>query len=177
MNGLLEALSSGLSKVPSALIAAALLAGPTAIWLIVRLTNPPDPPLRAGGEVGEQLLWVCAACRSINEDRVEQCYRCQRARRGSVPHVVIDVGPPSAPGVGIAVGPGRRADAPVPSSWLGGALDLGGPSPAPHERDEVDDVAAAMIDPVEPREPAGSTGRRPARPARAAARPRKRRAP
>jgi hypothetical protein len=117
-NGVFEAIVNGLSKLPSAIIAAALLAGPTAIWLIARFTNPPDP---AKHEVvaQENLLWVCGACRSLNEDRLESCYRCHRLREAIPP--ALDAGRASrrAPGVGVAVGPGRPAERHPAYSWLG----------------------------------------------------------
>jgi len=117
-NGLFEAILSGLSKLPSAIIAAALLAGPTAIWLIARFTNPPDP---AKHEVAaqENLLWVCGSCRSLNENRLESCYRCHR-RREAISHA-LDAGRAArlAHGVGVAVGPGRPAERNTAYSWLG----------------------------------------------------------
>jgi len=115
--GLYEALMNGLGTVPSALIAAALLAGPTAVWLIARLVNPPD--IGATQELAlEELLWVCPQCRSINEDRIVSCYRCHKLRADESVPLVIETAPTgTGPGVGIAVGPG----APVPApdrSWI-----------------------------------------------------------
>jgi hypothetical protein len=105
--GLFEAVMSGLAQVPSAVIAAALIAGPTAIWLIARFLNPPDVATRDEGGL-EELLWVCPACRSINEDRIASCYRCPRLRTGEGVPLVAEPAPTRpAPGVGIAVGPGR----------------------------------------------------------------------
>jgi hypothetical protein len=116
-NGLFEALMSGLAKVPSALIAAALLAGPTAIWLIARFVNPPDLATRDDMAL-EELLWVCPTCRSINEDRIASCYRCHRHRADESVPLVIETTPTWAgPGVGIAVGPGAPALGPG-ASWI-----------------------------------------------------------
>jgi hypothetical protein len=107
--GLFDALMAGLSKVPSAIIAAALIAGPTLAWLIARFLNPPDPA-SAESKASEEVLWVCASCRSINDDRAASCYRCHRLRTGQ-PVAPIDEDEPrrTAPGVGVgvAVGPGR----------------------------------------------------------------------
>jgi hypothetical protein len=107
--GLFEALMNGLAQVPSALIAAALLAGPTAIWLIARFVNPPD--LATRDELAlEELLWVCPNCRSINEDRMASCYRCHGQRAAESIPLIIERAPTFAgPGVGIAVGPGTPA--------------------------------------------------------------------
>ena len=115
--GLYEALMSGLGTVPSALIAAALLAGPTAVWMIARFVNPPD--IGTTEElVVEEILWVCPKCRSINEDRIASCYRCHQLRADeSVPLVIETVQTTSGPGVGIAVGPGVPLLAPV-ESWI-----------------------------------------------------------
>src|SRR6185295_1038483 len=108
-SALFEAVMSGLAQVPSAVIAAALIAGPTAIWIIFRFLNPRDVAKR--DDMGlEELLWVCPACRSINEDRSASCYRCHRLRTGEHAPLVAPAGEPAptwtGPGVGIAVGPG-----------------------------------------------------------------------
>ncbi len=115
--GLYEAFKTGLATVPSAIIAAALLAGPTAVWLIARFVNPPDHGMTE--ELGpEELHWVCPHCRSINEDRIASCYRCHRLRADESVPLVIETAPTrSGPGVGIAVGPGAPVLAPD-RSWI-----------------------------------------------------------
>ena len=115
--GLYEALMSGLGTVPSALIAATLLAGPTAVWLIARFVNPPD--LGTAEELAlAELLWVCPHCKSINEDRIASCYRChQRRADESIPLVIETAFTRLGPGVGIAVGPGAPQIAPD-RSWI-----------------------------------------------------------
>ena len=116
-SALIEAVMSGLAQVPSAVIAAALIAGPTAIWLVARFLNPPDVAKRDDGGL-EELLWVCQSCRSINELRIANCYRCHRARSGEGVPLVDEPEPPRlAPGVGIAVGPGRPVLAPA-NEWI-----------------------------------------------------------
>jgi len=116
-SGLFEAVMSGLAQVPSAVIAAALIAGPTAIWLIARFLNPPDIAKRDEGGL-EELLWVCPACRSINELRIASCYRCHRLRAGEHAAPVAEPAPTWAgPGVGIAVGPGAPVLEPG-ESWI-----------------------------------------------------------
>lgn len=120
-NGLFEAILNGLSKVPSAMIAAALLGGPTAIWLIARFTNPPDLARREA-EALENLLWICGSCRSLNENRLETCYRCHRLRGSESIPVTLDPGRGGIPEVGVAVGPGRPAERQTAHSWLGAEL-------------------------------------------------------
>jgi hypothetical protein len=146
-NGLIEAISSAISKFPPALLAAALLGGPTAIWFIVRFANPRDPgkpePVSA-----QDLLWVCEACRSINADRFDRCYSCNRLRAADLIPVVSDTwgddpaydwGEEEPDGweeepeeweddaleVGIPVGPGLPAGLPAAASWLGAELAQG----------------------------------------------------
>lgn len=133
-----EAMMSGLGTVPSALIAAVLLAGPTAVWLIARFLNPPDIGMTE--EVAlEEPLWVCPHCRSINEDRIASCYRCHKLRADESGPLVIETAPTrSSPGVGIAVGPGAPQVAPD-RSWI--ELDLARAS------DSVDDVDDALEPP------------------------------
>jgi hypothetical protein len=163
-SGLIEAVMSGLAQVPSAVIAAALIAGPTAIWLIVRFLNPPDVAKRDDGGL-EELLWVCPACRSINEDRIPSCYRCHRLRAGDHgAHVAPVAEPepaPAGPGVGIAVGPGLRVLEPG-ESWIerevaraSSEVDDDGVEPDDEAEEEVvaAEVAALAYEPVilEPR--------------------------
>lgn len=115
--GLFDAVMTGLSTVPSAIIAAALIGGPTVIWLIARFLNPPDSASTAIQPL-EELLWVCPQCRSINEDRIASCYRCHKLRAGESAPPVIETAPTrSGPGVGIAVGPGAPRVAPG-GSWI-----------------------------------------------------------
>ena len=116
LNGLMDAIVNGISRLPSALVAALLLAGPTAIWLIARFTNPPDSGKPA--EAGETLLWVCESCRSINDHVVDKCYRCHRPRGAESGAIVVEPGRIRVPGVGIAVGPGVPGSQPTASSWL-----------------------------------------------------------
>ncbi len=137
-NGLIESISNGLPRVPSALIAAALLGGPTAIWLIVQFTRPRDVPKKVV-EVPETLLWLCTSCRSMNEDRVDRCYRCHIPREADDIPVVVHVGREAASRIGIQVGPavpGREHG----YGWLGGEFVV--PTPDANEPVEAGGVAA-----------------------------------
>ena len=137
LNALIDAIVSGISRLPSALVAALLLAGPTAVWLIARFMNPPDPGKRA--VAGETLLWVCEACRSINDDVVDNCYRCHRPRGAESGAIVVEPGRIRVPGVGIAVGPGVPILQPTASSWLNAEA----PRPPP-----ISTTWPAELDPV-----------------------------
>jgi hypothetical protein len=173
--GLFEALMNGLAQVPSALIAAALLAGPTAIWLIARFLNPPDVAKRDEGGL-EELLWVCQACRSINELRIPSCYRCHRMRAGEHAAHVAPVAEPAPtlarPGVGIAVGPGAPVREPG-ESWIDrevarASREVDDNGVGPEEEVLAADVASLAYEPVilEPRVTAssGHNGSKPAAP-------------
>jgi hypothetical protein len=155
-SGLFDAFMDGLSKVPSALIAAAILAGPTAIWLIARFVNPPDSA-KTEALALEQLLWVCSSCKSINEDRIDNCYRCHRPRADeSLPLVVAagEVRPVPGPGVGIAVGPGRpETERPSPSQFEEDVAAAARAAQAALEEERPAEIAALAYEPVvlEPR--------------------------
>jgi hypothetical protein len=132
---LINAILDGLSKVPPGLFAAIILGGPTAIWLIVRFGHPEDRRKQDPSAM-EEFLWVCVWCRSINEDMRDSCYSCRRSRSGqdvpgvSAPRLAPSSAPRTwiAPGVGVAVGPGRPAEAQASGSWLGAERN-GGASP------------------------------------------------
>jgi hypothetical protein len=140
-NALIEAISNGLPKVPSALIAAALLGGPTAIWIIVRFTRPPNVPKVV--EVPETLLWLCTSCRSMNEDRVSRCYRCHQPREADDIPVVVHVGREAASRIGIQVAHDITGRGPS-TGWLGGEFIV--PTPPTKGPDEP----VAVIAPDEP---------------------------
>jgi hypothetical protein len=116
--GFFETVREGVSKLPSAVIAALLLGGPTAIWLITRFVNPPQVVKPVEIPV-EDRLWLCGSCLSINEDRHDHCYRCQRVRAAESMPVVIHGAREGFPRIGVAVGPGMAESLSSPG-WLGG---------------------------------------------------------
>ena len=126
-SALVNEILAGLAKIPPGLLAAILLGGPTAIWLVLRFSNPPDNAPRPPEPVRDEFLWVCIACRSLNQELRDSCYRCHRARTDEsepatpdldqLPALASSAG--VAPGVGIAVGPGRTREPLVAGSWLG----------------------------------------------------------
>jgi hypothetical protein len=136
---LVHAILEGLSKVPPGLFAAILLGGPTAVWLIIRFGQPADGR-RHDATAMDEFLWVCGWCRSINEANRDSCYSCHRSRVGqdqagvAAPEL-MPITPPRpwiAPGVGVAVGPGRPAQPQASGSWLGAeAVGAGRPEVEP----------------------------------------------
>ena len=135
--GLLDAISNVVSQIPSGLLVAIFLGGPTAIWLIARFANPPDPAKREK-TTSEDLLWVCASCRSINDDRAVRCYSCHRSRADE-----------TVPGVGVAVGPGMPAAAETGYWWLG-AEATGASRPADTRSDAAKPTVSAPTTAFEP---------------------------
>ena len=135
--GLLDAISNVVSQIPSGLLVAIFLGGPTAIWLIARFANPPDPAKREK-TTSEDLLWVCASCRSINDDRAVRCYSCHRSRADE-----------TVPGVGVAVGPGVPAAAQTGYWWLG-AEATGASRPADTRSDAAKPTVSAPTTAFEP---------------------------
>ncbi len=126
-SALVNEILAGLAKIPPGLFAAILLGGPTAIWLVLRFSNPPDDAPRPPEPVREEFLWVCISCRSLNQELRDNCYRCHRSRTDESEPGIPDLGrlpaPASraeiAPAIGIAVGPGRTSEPFVAGSWLG----------------------------------------------------------
>jgi hypothetical protein len=69
-------LRAGLGALPAAIAAIALLAGPTALWLLYRFLVQPRNARYQGEEIGP--LWICAGCHSANQLAFADCYRCGR---------------------------------------------------------------------------------------------------
>ena len=122
----LRSIEVGLGLVPGALIAILLLAGPTAIWLLYRYVAQPRSS-RYRATVGGA-MWICPACRSVNELRMANCYRCDHVPNEADLRVIdpdldspYPMGLPTAPTPGVAVGPGR-----LDLTSLPGLTGLGG---------------------------------------------------
>ena len=117
IDAVVRGLEEGVGLVPSALIAVVLLAGPTTVWLLYRFVVQPRTSRYRHGEAGGA-MWVCAACRSVNELRTARCYRCDRTPDEAQLHVIDpDVGIPLPIGLpaassrtGVPVGPGPAPD-------------------------------------------------------------------
>jgi hypothetical protein len=112
----IESVRVGIGLVPPALIAIVLLGGPTAGWLLYRFVVEPRAA-RGGRAYDGARFWVCPNCRSVNDFRLQRCYRCD-ARPADEDLEVIDAHP-SGPRRLSPVGPG---------------LDLGGPRPVTRPR-------------------------------------------
>jgi hypothetical protein len=71
-----RSLVDGANAVPAALIAIALLGGPTLVWLLYRWVVKPRSSRYQLSQI--DALWICVGCRSANELRSSKCYRCHR---------------------------------------------------------------------------------------------------
>jgi hypothetical protein len=76
-------------------IALALLAGPTAALIVYRLLGVARR-MRTSSEVEVAPLWVCQACRSVNELRLSRCYRCG-VERDATEEIEVILDQPSGP--------------------------------------------------------------------------------
>jgi hypothetical protein len=105
----IEAMRAGIAAVPPVLIAIALLGGPTAGWLLYRFVVQPRNRRMRG--LDPSAMWVCPNCRSVNDLRLQRCYRCDSAPI-ETDLEVIDTHP----------------EGPVPMVAMGPGLNLGGSS-------------------------------------------------
>ncbi len=131
----LEAVESAFGFLPSAIIAAVLLGGPTAVWLLYRFVVQPRSSRYRSTDATAGIMWVCPSCRSINELRSDRCYRCDRIPLEDELHVIdpvrglpipLELPVPSAT-TGIPVGPGRLEVEPLPGlTGMTGMTDLNG---------------------------------------------------
>ena len=76
LNGSLSALEAGIGLLPSAILAVALLGGPTAVWLLYRYFVQPRTSRYRETPMGP--IWICLGCHSANELTSSRCYRCHR---------------------------------------------------------------------------------------------------
>lgn len=74
----IEAIQRSIDVIPATILAIIFLAGPTLAWLLYRFVVLPRTS-RYSDRSGE-LLWLCSRCRSANEARTGNCYRCGLAR-------------------------------------------------------------------------------------------------
>jgi hypothetical protein len=122
-NALVHAILNGLAKAPEALIAAALLAGPTVIWMILRFISVTGDRARYLMDAApEEFMWVCESCRSVNHERDDRCYRCRTWRPFEGRPMLVPVVKDETDEVGIPVGPGLPVEAATTGSWLGAAV-------------------------------------------------------
>jgi hypothetical protein len=169
----LRTIEGWIGLVPGALIAIVLLAGPTALWLLYRfVVQPRTSRYRAADGTGA--MWVCAACRSVNELRMARCYSCDRTPDEAQLHV-IDPGaalplPMVLPSAGAApripVGPG-----PTDLTSLPGLAGVRGVTAQTRPEGAADRPATPLDDlltaPTRPSVAVGPGRPRPVRPRRA----------
>jgi hypothetical protein len=152
MSGMLENVNdfiqSTVGNMPLALLTIILLAAPTGLYLLYRMTVPVASHGRARRSVVATAQWVCPSCRSVNDLISGRCYRCGYDVNDAQDILVIDSvtakpitlpapEPPAvAPGIlttpalrpstGVAVGPGRST---TPAIALPPGTPVGSPVP------------------------------------------------
>jgi hypothetical protein len=92
-----ESLQRGLGEIPPVAIALTLLAGPTLLLIGYRLVGVARR--MQSREIAAEPFWVCHDCRSVNELRHTNCYRCGLARDATAElEVIVDqpIGPPAS---------------------------------------------------------------------------------
>lgn len=119
----LDSLRAAVEHAPFAVLAAALLIGPTLLWVFLRVVFPSSQKDTA---FRRRMLWGCPNCRSVNESVHTRCYACGFEPQSTDDVTIIDpttgrpltrvVNRPAAPpsalptraaSPGVAVGPGR----------------------------------------------------------------------
>jgi hypothetical protein len=127
MSGMLDSVGSffqtTLGNVPLAVLTIALLATPTIIYLIYRLSVPTASHGRARSSAPAGAQWVCPRCRSVNDLQSSRCYHCEfRVDDAGDDLLVIDsmtakpiiLPPPVVERPAVAVGPGPQPTAAPP---------------------------------------------------------------
>lgn len=115
-----DSIRSLIAQVPGALLAIALLVGPTVLWIAYRFLNAKPHSRFEDEDENGKALWICIQCRSASDLGRSRCYRCG-LERGD-PETLEFIAPPAAgsggtdpriafPGIGIGPGPSH----PVPS--------------------------------------------------------------
>lgn len=145
------AISSAFENAPMVAITAALLIGPTLIYVILRMTfsREKSRPTSSG-----RMLWACPQCSSVNESINDRCYTCRFEPRAEDDVTIIDpqTGRPITPVVkpwtvrtaqaaaptrpAVAVGPGRTFHSTQPADQRAAAatpvaVPVAAPRPAP----------------------------------------------
>jgi hypothetical protein len=163
---LLERLRVGIGLVPPALWAVIFLAGPSASWLLYRFVVQPRLSRLGRLSAADSLtaMWVCTRCRSVNELRVDRCYRCD-ARADELDLEVIDSDPlgpsrlrPVGPGLDLD---GLRTEPRYRPAPMTGPVPMTGPGPIGRPVGDADQDGPGLG--VEPPERAAAdqgTGRR-----------------
>ena len=70
----IQAVERSINAIPAAAVVIVLLTGPTILWLLYRFVVQPRTSRYGGSH--DELLWVCADCRSVNEVGHTRCYHC-----------------------------------------------------------------------------------------------------
>jgi hypothetical protein len=120
----IDTLRAGIGMIPPALIAIALLGGPTASWLLYRFVVQPRTRRMRG--LRPPTMWVCPSCRSANALRLSRCYRCDS------PPIEEDLEVIHTQPVG-----------PVRLAPVGPGLNLGGPGQLSGERRPISRIERA----------------------------------
>lgn len=142
---LIELLRAGVSLVPPIIIAVILLGGPTAAWLLYRFVVQPHRMRMLSKDLSA--MWVCPACRSVNDLLMPSCYRCD-SRPIENELEIIDTRP-TGPGVLVPVGPGLDLDRPgvVPRRRTAQPVATAGAA-STGDRDGLVDAGKPYPDPV-----------------------------
>jgi hypothetical protein len=133
MSGMLDRvndfITSTVGNVPLAILTIALLATPTIIYIIYRLSNPSGVSHgRSQSSSVPAALWVCPVCRSVNDLTSGRCYRCDYRVDDASDVMVIDsvtakpivLPGPAEPFIvdrpGVPVGPGVQPATAAPAT-------------------------------------------------------------
>ncbi len=133
MCGMLESVNdfihSTVGNMPLAIVTILLIAAPTLLYALYRITVPAVSHGRSRTSSLPNAQWVCPACKSVNDLTARRCYRCTydvdqaedvlvidpvTAKPIVLPSPGVAVGPGPARGPGVPVGPGLPTGPTVP---------------------------------------------------------------